>query len=206
MSLPEPPSSSVTASVSASEPLPAQLALASFVAQGQSWEGAWPQAQIEGCPEPFARLRADSSGPDGLKWVRWRWRGELRQRPAAAPEPWLHLQAAACLVLQCQRCLEPAELIVEGERWFRFVATEEQAAAEDESAEEDVLALQDPLDWVTLLEDELILSLPLVPLHEVCPQPLPTGQDAGAESLPEREHPFAALEALLRPGEPPGVR
>jgi uncharacterized protein len=36
-----------------------------------------------------------------------------------------------------------------------------------------VLALEPALDLKELVEDELLLALPLVPRHEVCPEPLP---------------------------------
>ncbi|MGS0753455.1 YceD family protein [Roseateles sp. GG27B] len=69
----------------------------------------------------------------------------------------------------------------------------------DADSEDDVLVLPRYLDAQELVEDELLLALPLVPRHEQCPQPLalpaaellPDGEDADA--LP---HPFAALAAL----------
>jgi uncharacterized protein len=49
-----------------------------------------------------------------------------------------------------------------------------------------------------LLEDELLLSLPLVPMHVDCPVPLPpaVADQPAEEGAP---HPFAALAALKRP-------
>jgi uncharacterized protein len=62
-----------------------------------------------------------------------------------------------------------------------------------------VLALTRHLDALELVEDELLLSLPLVPRHEVCPQPLPVTtaelpEDEDGDE--ERPNPFAALAAL----------
>jgi uncharacterized protein len=88
---------------------------------------------------------------------------------------------------------------VEVDRWFRFVADEATAEALDDDSEEDLLALEPRPSLVELVEDELILSLPLVPLHERCPQPLSTADGpAGGEKAPgsERPHPFAALAKL----------
>ena len=84
---------------------------------------------------------------------------------------------------------------------LRFVHGEAQAEALDEDSDEDVLALTPSLDLLPLIEDELILALPLVPRHEVCPQPLP--MSAGADELAsadEAEHAFAGLSSLLRDG------
>jgi len=58
------------------------------------------------------------------------------------------------------------------------------------------LALTRALDLIGLIEDELLLALPLVPRHDVCPQPLKVQDDA--EPFEERAHPFAALCSLKR--------
>jgi uncharacterized protein len=104
----------------------------------------------------------------------------------------------ARLNLTCQRCLGavPAPLAVVSR--FRFVAGETQAAALDAEAEEDVLASTRSLDLRTLAEDELLLALPIVPRHDVCPTPLPrpsAGPDDEAAAAP---NPFAALAGLKK--------
>jgi uncharacterized protein len=61
------------------------------------------------------------------------------------------------------------------------------------------------LDLRPLIEDELILALPLVPRHASCPKPLP--MSAGEDDLrdgDEAEHAFAGLASLLRDGGPSG--
>ena len=71
----------------------------------------------------------------------------------------------------------------------------------DEDSDEDVLALTPSLDLLPLVEDELILALPLVPRHEACPQPL--AMSAGEDELAadeDGEHAFAGLASLLRDG------
>jgi uncharacterized protein len=90
------------------------------------------------------------------------------------------------------------------------VADEDQAAREDESSEEEVLVMPPRLDMHALLEDELILALPIVPRHpQACPQPLADLQalnttaadglaDSGSpgQTEPDRPHPFASLASL----------
>jgi uncharacterized protein len=120
----------------------------------------------------------------------------------ATPAVWLHLQAQTAVALTCQRCLGPVETPLVVDRWYRFVATEAQAEAEDDAADEDLLALEPRPDLLGVLEDELLMALPLVPMHEVCPQPLPSSAGAlpadteGAEAL--RENPFQALAKLKK--------
>jgi uncharacterized protein len=84
------------------------------------------------------------------------------------------------------------------DRRLFFVEGEDAAAALDTDSEDDVLTLEPAIDLRALIEDELLLALPLVPRHEVCPEPLPL---QGEEAAPAAEHPFAALAALKgRPG------
>ena len=87
------------------------------------------------------------------------------------------------------------------ERSFLFVHGEDAAAQLDTDSEDDVLALTRALDLRELIEDELLLALPLVPRHEVCPTPLLAPAD-GEAPVDDKPNPFAALAALKR-GQPP---
>jgi len=49
------------------------------------------------------------------------------------------------------------------DRDFRFVPDEATAMAEDDEAEEDLLVLSGEFDLLALVEDELLMDLPLVP-------------------------------------------
>ncbi|MDX9969614.1 MAG: DUF177 domain-containing protein [Hydrogenophaga sp.] len=146
----------------------------------------------------YARL-SDAGVPGGADHgVIWRAQAELRGEGARAV-PWLHLQANAVLSLTCQRCLQAVETPLEVDRWFRFVADEATAEAEDEDSEEDVLALEPRPSLRELVEDELLMALPLVPMHEECPAPLPLpAQEAAVEPAEDKPSPFAALAKLKR--------
>lgn len=153
----------------------------------------------------FERLAAECAlGVDASAvQVDWQARGELRPGASGAqPAVWLHVQARAQVPLSCQRCLGPVDEWLLVDRWFRFVADEATAAAEDETSEEDVLALEPRPSLRELIEDEWLMELPLVPMHETCPQPLAAGDDAvdGAEAAQEapRKNPFAALASLKK--------
>ena len=62
---------------------------------------------------------------------------------------------------------------------------------------DDVLVISRDFDALALVEDELILSLPLVPLHEVCPETLPMSvADPAFEAAAERPNPFGVLASL----------
>ncbi|MEN9888722.1 MAG: hypothetical protein RL559_759 [Pseudomonadota bacterium] len=167
------------------------FALAGAELQGQSPLGQWPrlrEEQVAGAPatEPV---------------VRWHLRGQAQPVAGGAPRLGMALRAELDLPLQCQRCLTPVVKNVAAHRDFVFVADEATAEALDEASEEDVLVISRDFDALALVEDELILALPLVPRHEVCPQQLPTeALDDAFEAASERPKPFAALAALKKGG------
>lgn len=133
--------------------------------------------------------------------VRWRAGFGQEARPGATPRAWISLQAEAEVTLQCQRCLEPSVQRLVVDRRFWLAASEAEAARLDADSEDEHLVLEPRLDLPRLIEDELILALPLVPRHEPhCPQPLAAPSAAGpaASGLPDEPHPFAALAALRR--------
>ena len=150
-------------------------------------------------PTRYPRLLAESSEPPAAdSRVRWRARGVQRTDAGATDVPWLHLTAEATLPLLCQRCLEAVETQLTVDRWFRFVADEDTAAAEDDASEEDVLVASRDFDLRALIEDELLMALPVAPRHEVCPEPVRLSvSDEGFEAAQsERPNPFAALLRL----------
>ena len=67
-----------------------------------------------------------------------------------------------------------------------------------EDSEEDVLVLSSDMDVWELIEDELIMAVPLVPKHAVCPtQVAMSVADEAFEAAQEaRPNPFAALAKL----------
>ena len=106
------------------------------------------------------------------------------------------MKLSARLPLLCERCNEPMLFPLEREVAFRFVGDERELNAlpiEDVEVEEVVgSASMALLPWI---EDEAILSLPLVHRHDDCALPL------GGEGEPAQERrpsPFAALAGLKR--------
>jgi uncharacterized protein len=150
----------------------------------------------------FARLMAETEGRGGELPVHWSAQGEMRGSGPRATS-WVHLEGEASLPLICQRCLAPVDVKVAVDRWFRFVSDEATAAAEDDDSEEDVLAESHSFDLVELLEDELLMDLPVAPRHVICPV-LPqfsAGEDEFESAQARRENPFPVL-AKLKPGKP----
>lgn len=127
----------------------------------------------------------------------WSVRGELKPGPEGKPQVWLHLTASVTLPLTCQRCLGPVDVPVQIDRSFRFVDSEAQAELEDDESSEDVLVLSQDFDLVGLIEDEVLMDLPVVPRHETCPVAIKLmAADADFEDAPVKPNPFAGLAVL----------
>ena len=197
---------------------PLRLDMAAFAADGSVLSGTWPGASL-------SRLAELQTAPQDseLPAVAWQAQGERRVVAVGEPELWLTLQAQAPVWLTCQRCLQPMSAPLALDRRLRFVQGEAQAEALDAESDDDVLALSRWMSLRELVEDELLLGLPLVPRHGVCPQPLPVPvrleADSSAENgdalvvgihaqqpapadadLPAKPNPFAVLAALKKGG------
>jgi uncharacterized protein len=98
----------------------------------------------------------------------------------------------AKLTLQCQRCMEPMLYEIISDFALGIVTTLDEANALP-SHYEPVLTKEGMLALRELIEDELILNLPIIPKHEaadICNIQLPKAE------ADERENPFHVLQAL----------
>ncbi len=131
--------------------------------------------------------------------VSWRATGELRPR-VGNDDVWLRLQAEATLPLTCQRCMGAVATALQIDQWYRFVADEDIAMAEDDQSEEDLLVMAPQFDLLAVLEDELLMALPLVPMHETCPETpvFSAGETELAQQEDAKPHPFAVLAQLKK--------
>ncbi|AOG24939.1 YceD family protein [Acidovorax sp. RAC01] len=151
----------------------------------------------------YERLALEAKGlhPDLL--VDWQAEGELRTALGGMSQVWLHLKVRAIFPMECQRCLTPVDIPLEVDRAFRFVADEATAEALDDESEEDLLAMSREFDLRELIEDELLMALPVVPKHDECPTavPLASSDDDFEEASAVKPNPFAALAGLRKDGK-----
>jgi uncharacterized protein len=105
----------------------------------------------------------------------------------------LELSIVSKVQMKCQRCLGAMEESVDAQYRFEFVKDEAAAEAYDaESDDLDALVHSRQFDLQELIEDEMLMALPLASLHELCPE-------AGATAfLPvdPKPNPFAVLKNL----------
>lgn len=96
------------------------------------------------------------------------------------------------LSLTCQRCLEAVTVPLAAELDLVLLAREEDT--ERLNDEEDYLVIgEEPVALQDILEDELIISLPLVPTHTDCDSYRVEDEPAAEE---QRENPFQVLAGL----------
>lgn len=151
----------------------------------------------------YQRLAEEARGLHPDLRVDWSADGAIRSTHGLGAEVWLHLKADATVPLICQRCLQPVDVPLQVEREFRFVADEATAEALDDDCEEDLLALRRDFNLRELIEDELIMALPIVPRHDECPVPVQLASsdedfEVASASVP---NPFAALAGLGKGGK-----
>lgn len=177
----------------------AGLAQANGYLKGQNSLQKYERLRQESC-----WLEADLTASESIIWQA---EGELIESVSdnvggsvkVKPQVWLHLSAQTHLPQTCQRCLGEVSTYLEFDRSYRFVADEATAEAEDDECEEDLLAISREFNLSELIEDELLMALPQVPMHDVCPvQPKMAAIDAEFEALgvEGKPNPFAALAAL----------
>ncbi|MBN8757047.1 MULTISPECIES: YceD family protein [Variovorax] len=170
---------------------PERLNVPAFAAAAATIEAADPVPN-------YARLTAELAAPAPDAVVDWVASGEERPGADGKAVPWLHLDAEATVPLVCQRCLSPVDTLLSVDRWFRFVADEAAAEAEDEESEEDLLVVSRDFDLHALIEDELLMEIPVMPVHDVCPTPVQlSSSDEDFQAAEEaKPNPFAVLGAL----------
>jgi uncharacterized protein len=121
--------------------------------------------------------------------------------------PCIKGEVRATLTLQCQRCMEDMDYPVKTKVRLGIVASRE-AAERLPDKYEPLLVSADEISVASIVEDELILALPIVAMHELkdCPQGeafvAQTASGAGEEdtSAARRESPFAVLAQLKEDG------
>ncbi len=146
----------------------------------------------------YKRLIQETNGLGAENKLNWLAQGELRGEVVGSEQVWLHLTVDTCLPLTCQRCLGQVDIAVAVKQSFRFVDSEQAAQAQDDASEEDVLVLSQDFNLVELIEDEVLMALPLIARHETCPVEVKLAvPDPGFETeATEKRHPFAVLATL----------
>ena len=109
--------------------------------------------------------------------------------------PMVRVRARGALQLACQRCLAPVLLPVDVDCRLTIVGSERDIR-DVASPYDTVVAGPNGLVLGTILEDEILTSLPMAPVHDQCA----VSREAEVHAPPEARRPLAGLGALLRQG------
>ena len=113
----------------------------------------------------------------------------------------MHGRLQTRMRVTCQRCLEAMDLELEAAPWLILLRPDARRVPQEED-EPDTLVVDKPLALSALVEDELLLALPMVPMHEpsrCAARALATADSGAAELKPDekgRPNPFSMLRKL----------
>jgi uncharacterized protein len=143
---------------------------------------------------PRVALEAATRSPDdGFEWaVQTFFDGVVGGEPRLK----MNLSLKGRMHLICQRCMQPCLVQIEESRQFVFLANETLADAfpmEDDALEPLVASSQ--FDLLGTIEDEILLSLPLIPKH-------PEGACEASSLGSGTDDPLSQGEALKKPDNP----
>jgi len=148
-----------------------------FAREGRVLEGTLPISALERLHDLLTEVAGEVSF-------------RLQGSKGARGEFLLHVEVTGVLSLACQRCLSAVPYNLDVDNRLELVpegADMSQDELEDDTR--DFLPVASELDVAELVEDEILLALPVAPRHEKCG--LPGAADAG-----ERINPFATLAGL----------
>jgi uncharacterized protein len=119
---------------------------------------------------------------------------ELQGKTDAAGQCLLHLSLTTNLTTTCQRCLSemPLKLSLNFNYLIGEVDNTDLAATEiDNSDDIDMQQASQAMDIIALLEDEIIMAMPIAPIHEDNCGEIVTQSG-------EKPNPFAVLKSLIK--------
>jgi len=166
-----------------SQGLPATIEPLRLAELGRAIEGKMPLSRLR----RLSDLLVDTAGDVEVS---------LEFIEEAPRRPVVRGSLRAALRLACQRCLEPLDVPVAIPVRLVIVRSEAEAERLDEG-EDPLVAGEHPVSLAELIEDELLLALPQVPVHPwaVCGSAVEATR-AGEEHAVTPPNPFAVLEAL----------
>ena len=148
-----------------------------FAKEGRVLEGTLPLSALERLHDLLAVVEGE---------IIFRLEGSR----GARGEHLLQLVVTGTLPLACQRCLKAVPYDLDVDSLLELVPEGAELSQDElEDDTRDFLPVAKELEVAELVEDEILLALPVAPRHEKCG--LPGAADAG-----ERINPFAALSGL----------
>lgn len=120
--------------------------------------------------------------------------GTIRGLPAVS------LTIEGTVMVTCARCMDLTAVDIDREVTFLIVKSEAEAdrlPLDEEGEDEDVIVGSQHFSLAQWVQEEAILSIPAMPMHDDCDVDWePVDEPADEAPVQEKENPFAALAAL----------
>ena len=148
------------------------------------------------------RLAEEASVVQSGDGFDWQMRTHFEDSPGSEPRQILDIGLNGRLHLVCQRCLQDCAVNLAETRRFVLVASEVEAddyPMEDE--EQEPLVASQHFNLLETIEDEILLSLPLIPKHPdgFCePHASSFGVEDADEAAGKPENPFKVLKNMKK--------
>ena len=149
------------------------------------------------------RLADEASSIEPGDGFHWQIQTQFADSPGSEPQQMMELEVKGRIRLVCQSCLQNCALDLAQKSRFVMVATEAEADAfpmEDDQLEP--LVASQHFDLLGLIEDEILLSLPLIPGHPkgACqPHTSSFGEDGTVSEASEKpQNPFNILKNIKK--------
>ena len=148
------------------------------------------------------RLAEEVSTVQAGDGFEWNVETHFEESPGSTPHQILVLGLKGRLHLVCQRCLQDCAVDLAEKRRFILLASEQEAddyPVEDE--EQEPLVASQQFNLLDTIEDEILLSIPLIPKHPegFCePHVSEAGGEEFDEASTDRENPFNILKNMKK--------
>lgn len=164
--------------------LPKEIDPFRFAQNGLELEGELPVASMK-------RLAGSLHDADGRVSVFMHFDVDETQTP------YMRGKFHAVLTLICERCMEPMTVDIDVDCLLALVKSERKIEGLAEQYDPWIIDNDDPVTLSNVVEDELILALPLVPKHKHDCLPADVWHASDETNVEEkRESPFAVLSSL----------
>ncbi len=137
---------------------------------------------VDSCERLLEFLTTDSTLSKSIRYT-------LTGSAAIFHLPSLGLKIEAALPVLCQRCLQPMQLDLS--LAYDYVVAEAEPAAFEGDDDIDWVEASREMNLNTLVEDELLMAIPLGPLHSHACKPL-------IREGEQKPNPFAVLKDLMK--------
>ena len=163
----------------------------------QSYTGAGFLSMLD-----MPRVAEEASIVNPADGFHWSVDTHFEDSPGSDPHQILELGLKGRLHLVCQRCLQDCAVDLDEKR--RFILMLNDAEADDypiEDEDQEPLVVNQHFNLLETIEDEILLSLPLIPKHPdgFCEPHASTFGDEGEEEVSnKRENPFNILKNMKK--------